>query len=54
MGDYNGDGRSDILWRNSNGAISIWQSTGTGLAQNSYYDSSVGNDWSIVAHHFSL
>jgi hypothetical protein len=29
LGDYNGDGRSDILWRNtSNGNNIIWQMNG--------------------------
>ncbi len=31
IGDYNGDGRDDILWRNSqSGAISDWLGTATG------------------------
>jgi Phosphoesterase family/FG-GAP-like repeat len=29
-GDFNGDGKSDILWHNSNGDTSIWLMTGTG------------------------
>ena len=29
-GDFNGDGRSDILWRNTNGDTSIWLMTGNG------------------------
>lgn len=52
VGDYNGDGLSDILWRNSDGAISIWHSTSTGWQQNTYYDGSVGNDWTVAAHSF--
>jgi hypothetical protein len=31
IGDFNGDGKSDILWRNSNGDTSIWLMTGSGL-----------------------
>ena len=27
-GDFDGDGRSDILWRNTNGAVSIWKMNG--------------------------
>ena len=30
VGDYNGDGRDDILWRNSNGQLSDWLGTATG------------------------
>jgi len=29
-GDYNGDGRDDILWRNSNGAVTNWLAHGNG------------------------
>ena len=29
-GDYNGDGRDDILWRNSNGALTNWLAHGNG------------------------
>jgi FG-GAP-like repeat len=29
-GDFNGDGKSDILWRNTNGDTSIWFMTATG------------------------
>ena len=27
-GDYNNDGKSDILWRNSSGAVAIWEMNG--------------------------
>ena len=54
VGDYNGDHVSDILWRNDAGAISIWNATGTGWQQNTYFDASVGHDWSIVGHAFPL
>jgi hypothetical protein len=29
-GDFNGDGKTDILWRNTNGDTSIWLMTGNG------------------------
>ena len=31
--DFNGDGRSDLLWRNSNGQLSEWLGTATGRLQ---------------------
>jgi hypothetical protein len=34
IGDYNGDGRDDILWRNSDGRITDW----LGLANGGYFD----------------
>ena len=27
--DYNGDGKSDILWQNSSGAVAVWEMNGT-------------------------
>ncbi len=29
IGDFNGDGNSDVLWRNSSGGLSIWSMNGT-------------------------
>jgi hypothetical protein len=29
-GDFNGDGLADILWRNTNGAVGVWDSNGSG------------------------
>lgn len=28
-GDYNSNGKSDILWQNSNGAVAVWEMNGT-------------------------
>lgn len=53
-GDYDGDGIGDVLWRDSGGAISIWQGTGNGWQENSYYEASVGNDWTIAGHLFPM
>jgi len=29
VGDYNHDGKSDILWQNSSGAVAVWEMKGT-------------------------
>jgi VCBS repeat protein len=29
IGDFNGDGKSDILWRNAGGALAVWQMNGS-------------------------
>jgi hypothetical protein len=29
VGDFNGAGKDDILWRNTNGQVAIWEMTGT-------------------------
>jgi hypothetical protein len=46
-GDFNGDGKTDILWHHTSGAVAIWLMNGTAVA------SSVGlpsadTSWSIV------
>jgi Ca2+-binding RTX toxin-like protein len=46
--DFNGDGKSDLLWRNVGGTFSIWTSTGTGFAPNAVVDSSVSPDWRLA------
>jgi hypothetical protein len=54
VGDFNGDGLGDILWRNTSGATSIWHSTGEAWQQNTFYDNSVGTDWTIATHMIPL
>ena len=34
--DFNGDGQSDLLWRNSNGNITIWLMDSTAIASSSF------------------
>ena len=49
-GDFNGDGRDDILWRNLDGRITNWLGTATGgfadNVANAYR--SVSTDWQIA------
>jgi hypothetical protein len=47
IGDYNGDGRADILWRHSNGSASIWtmNANGTHAVLNL---GTVATDWTVV------
>jgi hypothetical protein len=50
VGDFNGDGRDDILWRNSDGRVTDWLSTANGgYAPNSahFYDS-LPNSWQVA------
>ena len=30
-GDYNGDGKADILWRNNDGTVAMWLMNGTAI-----------------------
>jgi hypothetical protein len=45
--DFNGDGKSDILWRDKFGAIAIWEMNG-GTVLASVGGQVVSNDWTIV------
>ena len=48
--DFNGDGRSDILWRNEDGRLTEWLGTGAGAftsnANNALY--SVSTEWQVA------
>jgi hypothetical protein len=54
VGDFNSDGRADILWHNASGAISIWQSNGSGFDKNVLFNNGPTADWSVAAHEFPL
>ncbi|MBN8964811.1 MAG: VCBS repeat-containing protein, partial [Rhizobiales bacterium] len=32
LDDFNGDGKDDILWRNDNGQVALWQMNGSSVA----------------------
>jgi hypothetical protein len=36
IGDFNGDGNADVLWRNTSGALSEWQMNGTAIAASGF------------------
>jgi hypothetical protein len=47
-GDFNGDGRQDILWRNTQtGEVRIWYMNGATILSNDHV-ATVGLDWKIV------
>jgi hypothetical protein len=48
-GDYNGDGKSDILWQNTNGQASIWLMNGTTPTAEVLVGSNPGPTWHIHA-----
>jgi hypothetical protein len=52
VGDLDGDGKSDIVWRKTGagvdkGAVFLWTMNGTGLASARYLDP-IGEDWQVV------
>ena len=52
VGDFNGDGRDDILWRNSVGTLSNWLGTGTGgfVINDTNAMSHVPLNWAVVGN----
>ena len=49
VGDFNGDGKSDVLWRADSGAIVEWQSTGPGFTQTVISQTGPGSNWHVAA-----
>lgn len=49
--DFNGDGRSDILWRNDNGSLSSWLGNGSGGFNNNDANAAsfAPQGWSVTA-----
>jgi hypothetical protein len=48
IGDFDGDGRSDILWRHTNGQVAVWYMTGGIRTAESYPGGQdLGRNWAI-------
>jgi Ca2+-binding RTX toxin-like protein len=48
-GDFTGDGKADILWRNDNGSTSIWEMNGASVLAANPTNLIVDNTWKIAA-----
>ena len=46
--DFNGDGRSDILWRHDDGRVAEWQMDGTTIVRNEVLRENPGTVWKIA------
>jgi hypothetical protein len=46
-GDLDGNGRSDLLWRNDNGQIAVWQTSNAGVLTSAVALGSASADWHI-------
>ena len=44
--DYNGDGRADILWQNTNGTVSMWQMDGSTVTASPVVGN-LGSGWAV-------
>ena len=60
IGDYDGDGRSDILWQTDSGRLAIWEMNGNQIEAADYLKVGQNNvglpgpDWSITVHHYDV
>jgi hypothetical protein len=43
IGDFNGDGKADVLWQNTNGEVAQWQMNGDHIASNTTVGSAAGS-----------
>ena len=46
--DFNGDRKSDVLWRDTEGSVSLWQMNGYTIVNNSAIRENVWTGWTIV------
>jgi hypothetical protein len=46
--DMNGDGRPDVLWRQSSGPVAVWLLSGLRVTANGQPSAAVSNDWTVV------
>ena len=46
IGDYNGDGKDDILWWHDNGSLGVWFMNGAAVSGATSYGG-VSHDWII-------
>jgi hypothetical protein len=52
-GDFNGDGKADIVWRASDGSASLWTMDGTHIASQALLDP-IAADIMLAAHPYDL
>jgi hypothetical protein len=53
-GDLNGDGKSDIIFRDANGTLGEWLMNGAGLAAPPAIMGGMAVDYAIAEHHFDV
>ena len=50
-GDFDGDGKGDLLWRNADGALSTWSATvasnAPSFSENTYFHDSIDTRWKV-------
>jgi hypothetical protein len=60
IGDYNHDAHADVLLRNDNGQVVMWEMNGAQIVSNHEVvaqggqPAKVGLDWTVLSHHYDL
>jgi hypothetical protein len=49
VGDFNGDGNSDLLWTNTTGQVAVWEMNGPNLIGFGVAAGQMGSEWHIAA-----
>jgi hypothetical protein len=47
-GDYNADGKSDILWQNDDGTPGVWLMDGTNFISGANVGFNPGSNWQVI------
>ena len=53
IGDFNGDGKDDILWRHDNGTVATWHLNGVAVISTHTFDLAP-TDWHIVGNSYEF
>ena len=53
-GDFNGDGKADILWQNTDGTPAVWLMNGTSLISGANVGFDPGSSWHGTHEHAAL
>ena len=48
IGDFNGDGHSDILWQNTSWQVAIWEMNGTKIVGGGAVSTNPGPSWYAI------
>jgi serralysin len=49
--DFNGDGKADIEWQNTDGTPAVWLMSGFNVISGSNVGSDPGTNWHLVPNH---
>ena len=53
-GDFNGDGKADILWQSSDGTPAVWLMDGYNLVSGANAGADPGANWHVIPQHHDL